>query len=675
MSAVFPIEPLEPRQPPPTPTAAPPYSHPVTYLIAALPLLLAVALYGYALRLPFFLDDGPHLAALAQTDGLRHWGDFPAFPFYRPFVFSVWKGFEALTGGYDPVALHLLNVFCFGLAGVLAGEIARRIAPARTRWVGVLAGCAFVIFPFSYQAVAMVAALFHLTLALGIGLSLWAALLWLGGRAGSWALLLSWLAAFCAVFSHENGVLLPALLLGLLAAAPRRYRAKPRRIVLVIAPVMLIAVVYALLWWRLRPQAETALTETFTVSLAALLQGLIYPLAALLRPLVSGDVAPGVLLALVAAAIIPALLLAWRRSPRWLALMVYGLGWYLLAVLPAVLLLPGGYVLGQPRLALLASVGAGIFWAGVLLALFRRWPRLALIPTLLFAYVSIEFLEMRRADFLRLSEYNRQVLAIFEAHNAAQTGALLVNAPGYLTPDEADRRFLLGTEGVLFVDETLDYNQQFWMNADEEYGEIEVIAYPAIQRNTGYGFRAHPPALDGPPLLERVWAAPLVVVTGFHEDEFYPALVGGSALTGPAAPAGGDSGALYPETGFSLLAASAVFRPQPPTVTVTARWQVDDPAPVKVFVHVYCKEDFIAQSDGYPWGDTYPFAAWNPGETHTDIRHIRLDEPIDTADCLQVYAGLYREEDVTRLMALDPGGGERYPDDRYPVPLQTGGAP
>lgn len=671
------------------------------------PLLLACAVYGYSITLPFFLDDGPHFQILGQTNGWQHWGDFPPFPFYRPFTFTVWKAFEVVTGEYHAPMLHWLNVWCFGMVGVVLGQLVRRTAPSSIRHsAGILAGCLLVLFPFSYQAVAMVAALFHLTLTLGMLLCLWAALRWLDGQGGYCMLALCWIAAFGAVFSHENGVLLLPLLLGMMSLAGlQRGAVRYHRHTLVIVPVTLIVLIYGVLWLSFRPQEASDLNPAVDVSLAMLLQGLVYPFVALIRPLVAGDAQPLALLALVAVVIGGAMALrqvmAHRIPTQTLLLpMLYGLGWYLLAILPAVVLLPAGYVLGQPRLMLLASVGGSLFW-GVMMAgiiypippvvnlfigrLHRGAPAnhnglvgtatmpstartlsfwAGMVMIALFAYVGLEFLVQRRDDFLRLRDFNRQAVALLDEHHALENGAVLVNAPDYLTPAGADRRFLLGTEGVLFVDETLDYNQQFWMNSSADYRSIQVIGYDQIQRNAGYGFRAHPPALNSLEVIERVRHAPLVFVTQFDGRMFYPVLVGGTILTGDNVP-----DVRYPEVDFALTDAQASYNEENGMIDVAVRWQAGTPAPVKVFVHVYCDDAFIAQSDGYPWGDTYPFAAWMPDEIQTDVRSIRLPDHA-TGGCLRVWAGLYREADVTRLLAIAADDGSRLPDDRYPVMIE-----
>ncbi|MDX1995093.1 MAG: hypothetical protein SF029_22115 [bacterium] len=635
-------------------------------LLAAVPLPLAVVVYGYSLTLPFFLDDGPHFRILAQTNGLQQWGDFPAFPFYRPFVFTIWKAYGSWFG-YDAVGMHALNLFTFGLCGVLVGQIARRASPdPYKRLIPMLAGCGFILFPFSYQAVAMVAALFHLVLALGLLLCLCLSVRWLDGHAGAPGLIGAWAAAFVALFSHENGVLTLPLLVGLALVVYGKITLS-RRFWLLLLPIAGLTLLYLALWWSFRANTNTLSTD-FGASLAALMQGMIYPFAALLRPLFTGDLHPALLLCLAAFILSTALLSLWQAVGQIRRAALYGMGWYVLAILPAVLFLPAGYVLGQMRLSLLASVGSSIFWGLIIARLLTPKQQQNLRPVRLivaialiglFGYVSLEFLHMRRADFHLLRDYNRAALSIFAERNVIEDGAVLVNAPDYVFPDENDRRFLLGTEGVLFVDETLDYNQQFWMNSDVDYDNVEVIGYRQIQRNQGFGYRAHPPDLETAQVAEAVGDASHVFVTIFNGRRYWPEYVGGNALSGPDEPL-----VVYPETDFALTAGDADF--DGATLRVRLRWQVNAPAGVKTFVHVYCDEQMIAQSDGYPWGDTYPFAFWQRGEIQTDVRTLHITA---SPGCLRIYAGLYREDTLARLEAVNHATGERLPDDLYPVEL------
>jgi hypothetical protein len=532
----------------------------------------------------------------------------------------------------------------------------------------IMTGCGFILFPFSYQAIAMIAAQFHLTLILGIMLCLWSALLWLDQRGETFTLVACWLSAFMAIFSHENGALIVPLLAGLIIAVYRRNLPDKRRLALVFIPITGIALLYALLWLSFRPQEQTELTSALDVSLAMLFQGLIYPIAALARPFIDGDIGAWELLLLVAVTIIAIILFVTAIYKKALYSVFYGLGWYVIAIIPSAVFLGAGYVLGQPRLALLASAGGAIFWGIAIAAIVHNLPKRFALPIIVICiivagYISFDFIDMRRAEFIRLRNYNEQALQLFDYANVADSGATLVNAPDFLIPPEEDRRFLLGTEGVLFVDGGLDYNQQFWLNSDVDYHNVDVIGYVAIQNNEGYGFVPHPPALDSESIVERVKNSPLVFVTEFIGGDFFPALVGGTTLGGADTPIVAFDG-----RDFALTEANAIYDPNTRVVESRLRWQSTQPAPVKIFIHVYCNDELIDQADGYPWGNTYPFSAWSPGETQTDIRRVYLDANIP-ADCMRVYAGLYYEQDGTRLEAINIATNERYADDRVPVEI------
>src|SRR5579859_2355773 len=141
--------------------------HAGNILLKVLPLMVAMLLYGYTIRLPFFLDDGPMLDILYRIPFWQVWGGFIGYQYYRPVPMTLWKLSWIVFGGrYDPAFLHLLNVLCFGLAGVVIGLLARRFAPpAFRKQVSFIAGIAFVVFPLSYQAIILVNAIFHPTLA------------------------------------------------------------------------------------------------------------------------------------------------------------------------------------------------------------------------------------------------------------------------------------------------------------------------------------------------------------------------------------------------------------------------------------------------------------------------------------------------------------------------------
>ena len=654
----------------------------IGYLLPTLPIFLAVALYGYTIRLPFFWDDVPHFLTAETLDGFNQWGRFPTFPYYRPVIFSVWKFFEVLIGHNDPVTLHLLNVFVFGLGGVFINRLVQYISPPNIKNIaGVFAGVGFVLFPFSYRAVPLVGALFHLLLVLGFVLSFYLALLWIDRRIPLWGLAVCYLSAFLAVFSHENGVLLTPLFIGLLSIRYRTdliqsLKANRYRILQVIIPYILISGIYFILWfWILRPQGnERSLTESFETAMAVMLQGLIYPFATLIRPFVADDINPMTLIGLVIAicGVAFGLTISLSRAKSMPFILGYGIIWYVLSILPAALFLPAGYVLGSPRLTALASVGGCIFWAVVLANMIRSSFRynwyvrsLGVVLTGLFVVVSVSFLNMQRDNFLAMSAYQHELQNILSRDDIDLENTILINLPDYIIPNEDDRHFLLGTEGVLFVDPSANYLAQLQINAEGDVNleQLEIASVLALLRNADFGFFPHPPNLDLNRLVNIVADTNHVIITQFTENGFYPFYVGGSASTGFTDD---DIIAEFGNNQAYLTNAQMLFNNSDDTIDVITNWVINEPSAIQLFVHVYCDDEFIAQSDSNPLGGTYPFQFWESGEARMDIRRIDLNNNV-TEDCLRVFTGLYYQEGVTRLTAINPQDGTVYLDNTVPI--------
>lgn len=640
-------------------------------LLAALPLLLAFAAYGYTLRLPFFLDDGPNLWTAEHLNGLEQWAGTPAFPYYRPVAFSIWKLNDALIGHFDAPSLHWLSVACLGVSGVTLGQIARRLlrGPGR-RWLGALAGAGFVLFPFSYQAVTLVSAQFHLLLALGILACVGLALRWLDGAGGALTLALCWLSALVGIFSHENGPLLALLLPGAILVAYRRGDHPPlRRVLTVVAPVIALSGLYGALWLVV-PRDTTVSAELSRApedALGYLLQGLVYPVSALAqRALQPESVRPEAALLLATGVIALALAGLIARGQRSLCLGLLGLVWYGAALAPSALLLAPDYVLGSPRLMLLASAGGMLFWAAIGGALWRgRIGRAAVVlVSALTLALAASFLAAQRDEHLRMGRYTHALMALGETLPIERDGLLLVNAPNYIAP--ARRTFLLGSEGAIFMLDSLSYGQQFWANIGLNHPPVEAITHAATLRYPSGTYQPHGPYRDGEPLYEELRAAPWIAVTQFEGEAFAPVVVKGRGDPLPVEPL-----ATFEGGAVSLRAAQASTQEDGRALQVRLAWSVEEPGPLKLFVHVWCDDRLVAQSDGYPWGDLYPFAAWQPGETQGERRLIRLPDDVSPA-CLRVTAGLYDETTLERLPASDPRTGEPFADGAVPLPLDEG---
>jgi hypothetical protein len=114
------------------------------------------------------------------------------------------------------------------------------------------------------------------------------------------------------------------------------------------------------------------------------------------------------------------------------------------------------------------------------------------------------------------------------------------------------------------------------------------------------------------------------------------------------------------DNGIELTAGGALdaARPGEP-LRVALEWRAEDQVdePVKVFTHLTCGGQLIAQRDAVPGNGAFPAQDWRPGELIRDQFALQLPAELPAGDC-QLEAGLY-----------DPDTGRRY------LPAGTGGAP
>lgn len=648
---------------------------------AVVPLLAALALYGWTLRIPFFADDVTNFWILDSNNGLDIWRGSPAYQYYRPLPFTLWKLHYHLLGGrYDAVSFHGVQLVLFGLTGMLLALVIRRLVGGRAGWLaGLLGGLAFVIFPFNYQVLGLVGALFHSLLAFCFVGCIWAALACWDGRrrAGCW-LALSWIFAFCGVFSHENGLLLVPLLIGAWGVAFRG-RLPLRRLAVLLSPVFLIVVVFFVLWLMV-PRAgfgeDLVPAGEMDVRAAQLMQGIAYPVVAAARLLIGQDATLSTGLTLLVEVGVSWLLLGivWRRSRRDGLVAAFGWAWYVVGVLPAVLFLDAGYVSFSARLMCLSSVGAAIFFGVSLAALWRsaspaaaRWrtwlPRAAAVGlAVAMIAVSLAFILRMRTLYLRLGDYTHRLMDMGQALAIDRSELLLVNAPDYLhaTPTT----FLYGVERVIFLVDFIGYDRMYWLNRGMAIPAVTSVAYPPTILAEDYG--AHLPFVDDDLLWDEVRDAEHIIVTRFGDGAIWPEYVGGVAV--PAFE--GGPLAVFPDIGVTLWGAAAYYVPDSQAVTVKTEWETGEPGPVKVFVHVYCDGAFRTQSDGFPLGDLYPFRAWSPGERRTSLRTVVLAPDMDY-DCLAVYIGLYDEYTGERFLPGDLEAHPQWADGALPLPVET----
>ncbi len=641
------------------------------------PLLIVVVgflLYRPALNLMLFWDDIPHMLWLDGHSGGDYWFSSSGFPFYRPAAFTAW---EIL--GHDATVLHALSIGLHLINAVLVYALANRLS--HSRQAGFFAGLLFVTFPFSYQTVIPTPAQFHLWLTFGFLASACLIVAWLD-HPQHWKLILAWGVEFWAIFSHENGIIAP-LLIGLivLSAHPdllptRRTdfqltRLRQNRALIALAPLVFLALLYGLIWQIVPIDNDSAglKTAALDVKIGQTLQAIGFPLAAQFRMFI--DPPSGTALAWVSGCVALAIFGLWfYMHHRWpvpnannddtapappvepTRLARLGLVWIPLAMLPAWLFLDVNYLLSNPRLHYLASVGIAWAWAALLTVPLPRiapnllQPIVGVTGMVIALMVALPFIQNRLDEHHLLNDYYQ---AIADTATVENQSLLVVNPPAYLAPRKPI--FLLGAEGSVYLPDFVSLTEFLRLNdADFPTSAIANVAraddiIPATTRI----YQVEATGLDRATLSNY----DRVLVSRQISGDIYAPLAGMQLANAPI------STSPTADFGNGILLESLQIGPDEALSTATAKhilrleliWQVQSPPtePIEIFVHLMCDERLATDADGPPIGRLYPLALWQSGERWQDFRYFIIPDGVYPPECLSVLVGLYNPTSGDRL--------------------------
>ena len=636
---------------------------------------LGLFLYGDSATLPFFFDDVVQFHCVEGSSFLGLWTGAASYGYYRPLPFVLWKLSLWFTGPFHPLWLHALNVVLHILNAALVVVLTRRILPfPHYRLVGLAAGVLFLSFPFSYQAVPWVGALAHpLVTCLVLGAVLTA----IAARSTSrwdWRALSLGLT-LAAFFTHETGLTVGGWLLG--HELMHRDGDKPGRVFLWPLAYLALGVAYVLLYFSV-PRAGSPLppltVERLLQNGAYLLQGLAFPIAPLTRWMMDArgwnDLSAAYLAGGLATGVLA--FLSWRRGT--LRVLGFALICFTLAIVPAWLVLPFNYVISGPRLLYLASVGAAIAWASgfqALAGLGRGWRRAAtsgLSLTLLGLTVAFgcRFVRARQSIHRLGGELIWQVSQV-AAMTPEDERLLVVNYPTWLAPDRPV--YPIGHEGVEFMPAYVGMRDLAWINSGVRR-KIRTARFANILAplpGLYYGVRG--PAVGWEDLAERLRAAGQVYAVRFTPGAL--TLVKGGALA--RTPATRTTPLAVFDDRVTLIA-TEVMSSTGRALTVRSAWQAQEPltdADYRIFAHLYdASGALVAQSDGYPMGNLFPFWLWQPGECVEEVRYLALPASLSSGQ-YSIALGIYDGGSGQRLPAFGVDG-VRFTDDAVPIPGFSG---
>jgi protein O-mannosyl-transferase len=301
---------------------------------------------------------------------------------YRPLTTGVFR-VQYVLGGGSPMPFHVVNIVLHVLTSVLVFWLGSAVLPFAAAW---LAAALYSVHPVHVEAIANAVGQSELWVALLVTIAVG---LYIHGRAagrisaGRWAAI--GLLYACACLFKEHGIVLPALiLLAELTVVTDRGPLR-QRLVRVRMPLLALAVVGLTYYWaRSRvvlgggagfvpylPFQMVRFSNTDRVLTAIgvapeWLRLLLWPahLATEYAPQ-QVEMAQGPSIAqlpglLILVGLVGLLAVSWRRNP----VVAFGLGWLIIALLPASnFIIPAGFIVAE-RTLLLPSVGAMIALAG-----------------------------------------------------------------------------------------------------------------------------------------------------------------------------------------------------------------------------------------------------------------------------------------------------------------------
>jgi len=629
--------------------------HPILGMV----VVAAVAFFVYrdALGFLFFNDDPTgHFRWMEGRSLAWFFVSARDHAYYRPLSFALWKALHAVVGHHDPFLLHSLNLVFHAANCALVWLLAYRLTKHKD--YAFVAAVLFALYPFSYEAVAYVGAFVHPLTTFFVLATL---VLYREARQGAnWLFYASHLTLVLALFTQENAVIAPLLLIAW--ELIERGRAFDKRsLTYLIEPLLFLA-----LWLRVPKLPTAGLQPLAGIWENALhfLQAIVYPVAPLASTLVthpplSSPPLGGKAVALVAVALASFVVLyvAGRRAKtRSFSL---SLAWAVFSALPATFFLESAYVSGSPRLYYFTAVGAALLWATLPLAFLPPPPtppsrggrggvRSLLAWALVVALVwsSLDFIGCRLSDFARTTELMR---SMSETARTVPTERELtyVNLPFHFSSTEEGcvYPYPYGSAGAVVIPLYADLADFVAFN-----GGPRRQARGVVVREFQPGWATYGDETDLED-LRALLAQGQVYLFDFFDWEFFDLTA--NWLVSPQE--GWEEMATF---GESIALAGHSVEKDDGLLKVTLWWKCLEPPQRRytVFLHLYDADGrLVAQKDSQPASDHLPTVFWRGGDVVRDQRVLELPEDLP-GERYTLAVGLYDPQTVVRLPAIAPDG-------------------
>ncbi|HEY8599695.1 MAG TPA: hypothetical protein VIL85_14755 [Thermomicrobiales bacterium] len=601
--------------------------------------LLTLAAYGRSLRFAFTFDDP---LDLPRAEGRSVWSLFSSsegYAYYRPIPFVLWKIAHAIQGRYSEATLHGLTLVCHILAAWLLYLLLRRLTG--NHW-GIVPAILFITYPFSYQAAFGAHTLFHplMTAALLLALLLYHdARTWQEDEAtpqdrarprlaldGHWLRYgFSLLAALIGLWTHESGVIILPLIVGLeLLLTIRNARSESLRSFIRLAPYAAATALF-LLVWRIVPKfarPEAWSPDSLLPNARYFLQGTIWPVAAQLKRLGErfgfdpvGALWPAIVVTLP---VLLALYVIGRRPTVGLV----ALGAAAIILFPAWAILSWVYVEDAPRLLYPAASAIAALW-GLLPSLrFRQaavtwgWRALSLLMLLLVTIQSLNFIAVRRDMWAEGTVLVHAVADVGAAH--PDRPILLLNVPAWFAPKFPE--YPVGHVGLTALPGYVGLGRSVYIQRGVQ-PPIESRGYYPDVNGWKYDFNTH----GGPASLDE-FAALVRRVDAIYLVEMLPT---GTRIrdVGSLAPNGADRQSGGPRFGNAITLSGTEIGFADGDLTADLTWDVLAPVPGDFLPVVRVRDgggQVVAEWRKYPLADIAAPRLWQVGDRVHDRPRLSL---------------------------------------------------
>ena len=638
--------------------------------------LLVWIVYGKAISLPFYFDDLIILPYLSENSFVHLLTTPAIFPYYRPVLPLIWKFLYELFGTHQAELLHTINLFLHGLNAFLAAVFAHLLLRKNGYPKQIQTVCMFfvasiyLIFPFHFQAVPWITAVYHILVTTFILATLITYWQYQAQKKKRW-LILGLISSFLALFTQENGVLILPLLFFLELTISLNWREIKRwhQFMLWLLPYFLWFPI-----WISRPQTTSELglnqLETVFQNLVWLFQGATFPLSwagGQIREAGYNDMVVTLFLGILALILISLVYVQNHRVNKqghhFGATLIYPSVFIIISALPILFILPFAYLLSSPRLLTLPAIGISWIWgitiSTLILIITNGWHNakaktavniILLIFSIILIFVPAQRFLNRQMRFHEMLGNNiHQLVDLTTKANERGETAVALNFPYELGVYQT--QFPLGHEGIVFIAGYIPEANIVSVQS-ENATDIAFIRVDDIRSQTPYihGVMGSNTTYQA---LSNLSSQLQIINTVYLTDSIEAKIIGQQMP-----PVDGEDQANFLlENLAAIHLRESSYQQIDNNLQIDFSWEVDTPIPpeMTMFVHVTdATGQLIAQADGFAWGGSYPLSQWPLDKTVQDRRLLKLNE--DVQHPIHVYVGFYNTINGERLPAIDKTG-------------------